>query len=195
MAVSIVRLGFARFRSANELARRRVGGLRRLEAYVRRGSSRRRARARPRRATSTTPTRRPGDAWCSSKPTQPNWSTSTDASVWPKMIAAASVTAPSFGARDDRAGDVERAEQAADPDPPGHVAEARERRQRLPHERRDDQQRDRPDEERDERGADRASDPVRELCVDAELDRQHRAGRDGEEQIEPQSLCAPISAR
>ena len=135
--------------------------------------------------TSTIPSPRPGVRWCSLKPTQPNWSTRIDASACPVMIAAVSVDRAELRRRDDRAGDVEGAEQAADPDPPGNVAEPSGRRQRLAHERREDEQDDRPDEERHERGADGAAEPVRELRVDPELERQHRAGGDGEEQVEP----------
>ena len=87
--------------------------------------------------------------------------------------------------RDDRAGDVEGAEQPADPDPPRDSPRRASDGSGLRTNAATIEQRDRPDEERDERRADRAAEPVRELRVDAELNGQHRARRDREEQVEP----------
>jgi membrane-associated phospholipid phosphatase len=64
------------------------------------------------------------------------------------------------GSGHDRAGDVERSEQPAEPDPPGRAAEPRARRQRPPDERGEDEQRDGSHRERDEGGADRRLQPV-----------------------------------
>ena len=49
-------------------------------------------------ATSVIPASRPGVTGFSSNPTQPKWSTRSDAIAWPARISATSVTAPSFGA-------------------------------------------------------------------------------------------------
>ena len=49
-------------------------------------------------ATSATPSSRPGVTGFSSKPTQPKWSTRSEATAWPARITATSVAAPSFGA-------------------------------------------------------------------------------------------------
>ena len=44
------------------------------------------------------PTARPALKCFGSNPTQPNWSTSRDASAYPATTSAMSVAAPSFGA-------------------------------------------------------------------------------------------------
>src|SRR5207244_13523180 len=80
--------------------------------------------------------------------------------------------------REDVPGDVERAEEAARPQPPRRAAEPRARRERLEDEEREEEQRDRSDDERDERGANRARDELRELGVDPRLERHHNAGGD-----------------
>jgi membrane-associated phospholipid phosphatase len=64
------------------------------------------------------------------------------------------------GSSDDRSGDVEGAEQAADPHPPRRVGEARSRRERPPDEHGEDEERDGADYEPCERRPDRRVQPV-----------------------------------
>ena len=92
---------------------------------------------------------------------------------------------PEPGSGHDRAGHVERAESAAEPDPPRCVTESAQGRQRLEDERSGRREDDRAGQERDEGGPHRAVQPVRELRVDAELQRQCGAGSEREKEVRP----------
>src|SRR5262249_22511955 len=107
----------------------------------------------------------------------------------PRPHAPDALACAHAGPRHDRRRDIERAQRAADPDPPGRVAELAPGRQRLEHERGRHEQHQCSDEERHERRAHRAPEPPSELGVDSGLERQDDTAGEREQEVQPQH-CA-----